>query len=44
MVISPTSFRADYIYKIPKVAWDAATTAGTVSSIQSSIEGNVNGF
>ena len=42
--ISPKGFRADYIYTIPKVAWDAAKTAGTLSSTQSTIEGNVNGF
>ena len=26
------------------MAWDAAKTAGTLSSTQSTIEGNVNGF
>mmetsp|Transcript_550 Transcript_550/g.696 ORF Transcript_550/g.696 Transcript_550/m.696 type:complete len:261 (+) Transcript_550:29-811(+) len=42
--IAPEKWRADYIYRIPKVAWDAATADGTLSTIQSSVEGNVNGF
>lgn len=44
LLISPTSFRADYIYTIPKKGWDAAKTAGTLTTTQSTIEGNVNGF
>ena len=40
--VEPTKFRAEYIYSIPKSAWDAAKTAGSLQSIQSTIEGNIS--